>query len=589
MALDGGMISCLAQELREVLMGARVDKIHQPSREELVLSLRGASGVKKLYLSARMQSPRATIISRAPDNPASPPMFCMLLRKRLTGGKLTAIRQDGLERVLCFDFDCVNEFGDPSPLTVACEMTGRHNNIVLIENSGRVVDAIRRVDTASSEVRPIVPGVTYVPPPPLPDKLSPLDASGGDIACAAKRRGGSLSDALFHVTQGLSPLRCREIAYQALRGADKRCEEMDEEQWERTAFFAGRVCETLRTGERKVPYLLRNLQGDPIAAAYTVITQYGLSAVGMEMPDFSSLIEAFYEEKDRAERLRQRAHDTLKVLVNVSSRIERKLQKQREELASPAQLDTYRLYGDLLVAQGNRIPPGAKSAEVVNYYDAEGGLVTIPLDPSRSAAANAQKYYREYRKARTAREVLTVQIDRGEEELRYLDSVLDALSRSHSLPEIAQVREELVQSGYIRETGTKKKKSAPALPFLRFKSSDGSPVLVGRNNMQNDRLTLKIAKGNDLWLHVKNIPGSHVIVQAGADVISEQTKKEAAVLAATYSKASLSSQVPVDATLAKYVRKPAGAKPGMVIYEHQQTWYVTPDPSLADRLRVPDE
>ncbi|MGN0171915.1 MAG: NFACT family protein [Acutalibacteraceae bacterium] len=587
MALDGGFIYCLAQELARALYETRVDKIHQPSREELVLSLRGRGGSHKLYMSAKVQSARVHITQAAPDNPAAPPMFCMLLRKHLTGGKLVAVRQDGLERVLFFDFDCINELGDAVRLTLAAELTGRHSNLILIGENGKVIDAVRRVDFTMSETRPILPGAPYLPPPPLTDRLSPLEADGVQIADAAQKKGGLLQDALLAVTQGLSPLVCREIAHLALRGAQKRCDELNESDWERTVFFIGRVRETLLTGERRTPYLLYKPDGTPTAFCYMPVTQYGLSATGTEMPDFSALLEAFYCEKDQAERLRQRAHDTLKVLVNATARIERKLQRQQEELSHSEKRDVWRLYGDLLISQAYAVPPGADKADVINYYDEQGGTLTIPLDPSRSAAQNAQQYYKEYRKAQTAERVLSEQIKAGQEELLYLDSVLDSLSRARSMRELAEVRQELVQSGYIRESAGRRKPPASLGP-MRFLSSDGTQILVGRNNIQNDQLTLKTAKGSDLWLHTKQIPGSHVIVRLDGEAPSEQTITEAAVLAAVHSKAADSAQVPVDYTFARYVHKPSGAKPGMVIYEHQQTLYVKPDAALAARLRQAD-
>lgn len=585
MALDGGFIYCLAAELRQTLRDCRIDKIHQPSREELVIALRSKSGSYKLYLSARVQSPRVHIISTVPENPAIPPMFCMLLRKKLGGGKLVAIRQDGLERVLYFDFDCVNELGDAVRLTVACEMTGRHSNIVLIGEDGKVVDAIKRVDFAMSDVRPIIPGIVYAPPAPFTDRLSPLDHDGKAIAAAVKEgRGGELSGALLGVTQGFSPLVCREIAALTLRRAAKSTEEMTEEEWERLGFYIDRVRATLLEGERRVPYLVRTLDGVPSAFSYMLITQFGLCAVGGERESFSQLLEAFYGEKDQAERLRARAHDMLKLLVNATSRIERKLSRQRGEHAASTEREQKRLYGDLLMAQTYAVPVGAASATVINYYDENGGTVTIPLDPSISAAANAQRYYKEYRKAQTAERVLAEQIAAGERELRYLDSVLDALSRAKTLGELAEVRRELVESGYIRETD-KRRKAPATLPPMRFTSSDGMAIAVGRNNIQNDQLTLKTARGRDVWFHVKDIPGSHTIVFTNGEEPTEQTLREAAILAATHSKAAQSSQVPVDYTLVRHVHKPSGAKPGMVIYEHQKTVYVTPDPLLCERLR----
>ncbi len=587
MAMDGAFIYCLADELREALAETRVDKIHQPSREELVLALRSKRGTFKLYMSARVQSPRVHLVTGVPENPATPPMFCMLLRKRLTGGKLTAIRQDGLERVLYFDFDCVNELGDRVLLTLACEMTGRHSNIVLI-GDGKVIDAIKRVDFAMSEVRPILPNIAYAPPLPLTDRVSLLTHDPQEVMLAVRNgRGGELSGALLNVTQGLSPLVCREIASLTLRRAQKSCEELTEDEWERLTFYLGRVRDVLRMGERRVPYMIRTSDGIPKEFSFMLITQYGLSAVGSERGSFSVLLEEFYSQKDHAERLRARAHDTLKVLVNATARIERKLVRQREELAQSGAREQKRLFGDLLMAQSYAVPVGASSAVLINYYDEQGGTITVPLDPALSATQNAQRYYRDYRKAQTAEKILAEQIEKGEEELRYLESVLDALSRADSMAGLAEVRRELAQSGYIRQTETRRKLPALMGP-MRFVSSDGFEIAVGRNNMQNDQLTLKTARGRDVWFHVKDIPGSHTVVFTRGEEPPETTLREAAILAATHSKAVQSSQVPVDYTLVRHVHKPSGAKPGMVIYEHQQTVYVTPDAALVARLQRDD-
>ncbi len=584
MAMDGGFIYCLAAELREVLRDSRVDKIHQPSREELIVALRSKSGTFKLYMSARVQSPRVHIVRETPENPATPPMFCMLLRKKLTGGKLTAIRQDGLERVLYFDFDCINELGDAVQLTLACEMTGKHSNIVLI-GDGKIVDAIKRVDFAMSEVRPILSGLPYEPPAPFTDRVSPLEHDGNAIVRAVKAGSGELSKALLNVTQGLSPLVCREIASLTLRRATKTCDEMTDEEWERLAFYLERVRTILLTGERRVPYLMRSTDGMPTAFSYMLLTQFGLSAVGAERATFSELLEEFYGDRDKTERLRARSHDTLKLLVNATARIERKLGRQREELAASAQREQKRLYADMLMSQMYAVPVGASSVTLVNYYDENGGTIIVPLDPSISASQNAQKYYKDYRKAQTAERVLAEQIEAGERELAYLDSVLDALSRATSLAEIAEVRRELAASGYIRESDQKRRKPPASVGPMQFVSSDGFAIAVGRNNIQNDQLTLKTAKGRDVWFHVKDIAGSHTVVFTDGAEPPEQTLREAAILAATHSKAANSSQVPVDYTLVKHVHKPSGAKPGMVIYEHQKTVYVTPDPMLAARLK----
>ncbi len=584
MALDGLFLHCIKRELQEALQDVRIDKIHQPSREELVIALRSRQGHYKLFLSARANSPRIHFTEESLENPASPPMFCMLLRKRLTGGRLAAIRQDGLERALYLDFDCISELGDPIRLTLAIEIMGRHSNIILVGPDGNVLDAAKRVDWEMSSVRPILPGLPYAPPP-LSEGRIDLSKNTPQELLSAIEAGGDhpLSKAILQVSQGLSPLLCREMAHHAAGDMDTPVSALGPIQKGRLMDWAGRIKRIIDTGEGATPYLLTR-DGVPMEFSCLPIAQYGLAVLGQEETGFSPLLDRFYREKDAAERMKQRSHDLLKLLVNTSDRIARKLQNQRQELARSEKREEARLYGDLLIAQAYAIEKGATKAELVNYYDPDCKTVTVPLDPALSAPANAQKYYKQYRKAQTAEQVLTDQIAAGEEELVYIDSVFDALSRAESFRELAELRDELAAGGYLKRTGTKQKPPPPLKP-LEFLSDDGFPILVGRNNRQNDLLTTKIAKGSDIWLHTKNIPGSHVIVVCEGQTPPDRTLEQAAILAATHSKAAGSKQVPVEYTPARYVKKPSGAKPGMVIYTTNQTAYVDPDPLLCKRLQ----
>lgn len=585
MALDGAFLSCLREELTAGLPDARVDKIHQPSREELIIALRTRSGNKKLYLSARANSPRVHFTDIPLENPAAPPMFCMLLRKRITGGRLIAIRQPGLERALYFDLDCVDDLGDIVRLTLAVEIMGRHSNIILIDGSGMVVDSIKRVDMEMSSVRPVLPGLPYSPPPAAAGRLDLSAVSPADFLGAMEQGPDyPMSKALLNTAHGLSPLICREAAHLASRGRDPRISEMTGEDRERLLFYLSRVKSAVETGENRKPYLLLHLDGSPLDFSFMPITQYGLDALGREMESFSALLDAFYAQRDAGERMKQRAHDILRVLTNLSDRTSRKLGHQREELTRSGDRETLRIYGDLINANLHAIPRGASSAQLIDYYDPDCGTITVPLDPSLSAAQNAQKYYKDYRKAQTAEQILQRQIAQGEEELRYFDTVFDALSRSATWRELGELREELAAGGYLRLQRGRQKPPAPLGP-IRFRSEDGFAILVGRNNVQNDRLTLKTARGGDIWFHTKNIPGSHVLVITEGQKPPDRTLEQAAILAVLHSKAAGSVQVPVDYTEARNVRKPAGAKPGMVIYDSNRTAYVNPDPSLAARLR----
>ena len=584
MALDGTFLSCLREELTAGLPDARVDKIHQPSREELVIALRSRNGNKKLYLSARANSPRVHFTDIPLENPASPPMFCMLLRKRITGGRLAAIRQPGLERALYFDLDCVDELGDIVRLTLAVEIMGRHSNIILIEN-GRVVDAIKRVDMEMSSVRPVLPGLPYSPPPAAAGRLDLSAVEPADFL-AAMEQGPDypLSKALLNTAHGLSPLICREVSHLAARGRDPLVSDWTKEERERLLFYLDRVKAAVETGENRKPYLLLRADGSPLDFSFMAVTQYGLEALGREMDSFSSLLDAFYAQRDAGERMKQRAHDILRILTNLSDRTARKLDRQREELTRSGDRETLRIYGDLINANLYAIPRGAASAELIDYFDPACGLKTVPLDPALTAAQNAQKYYKDYRKAQKAEQILQQQIAQGEEELQYFDTVFDALSRASTWRELGELREELAAGGYLRLQRGRQKPPAPLGP-LRFLSDDGFSILVGRNNVQNDRLTLRTARGGDVWFHTKNIPGSHVLVVTEGQTPPPRTLEQAAVLAALHSKAAGSAQVPVDYTEARHVRKPAGAKPGMVIYDSNHTAYVRPDAALAARLR----
>lgn len=583
MAIDGAFLHCLKNEIWAKLSDARVDKIHQPSKEELVFSLRDRKGTYKLYFSARVNSPRVHFTTVSLENPASPPMFCMLLRKRLTGARLVAIRQPGLERVLFFDFDTYNELGDPVRLTLAAEVMGRYSNIIFIDENGRIIDAIKRVDITMSPSRPLLPGMPYALPPIDRVRLELSSDTPEQITGALKSYTTSVEKALLACTQGMSPLICRELAHRAFGDQTVAAYAMTDAQ--RAGLTAVlQIVHDIVTGEKQpTPYLLYRTDGTPLDFSFMPITQYGFGAVGKETTGFSQLLDDFYTQKDAAERMRQRSHDILRLLSNAADRLTRKLQNQRLELENSGKREEKRLFADLINANMHVIPKGADHAELINYYDPACETVRVPLDPSLSAARNAQKYYKDYRKAKTAEEILTQQIAMGEEELRYIDSVFDALSRATTNRELEELRDELAESGYLHRQIVRKRNVAPTKP-LKFVSDDGFTILVGRNNVQNDKLTTRTAKGSDWWFHTKNIPGSHVVILTEGVIPPDTTLMQAAILAATHSKAADSAQVPVDYTQIKYVKKPAGAKPGMVIYETNRTVYVTPDKELAVRL-----
>ena len=571
MALDGVYLRHIKNEIEKEALGARVNRVTQPNRDELVLTLRTFSGMKKLLLSARANSPRVSFCDSAPENPAQPPMFCMLLRKRLGGGKLTEVRQLECDRVLFLDFACINELGDEVFLTVACEIMGMYSNIIVFNrDTGLIVDALKRVDLTVSSKRLILPNLKYELPEPQ-DKLSLLEASPEEIAEKMRSLPAEmpLSKAALQTIQGISPIIAREVEYRVAEGATNRLTGVLYDRLLETLSYLKGICEACSG----TPCTVYREDGKPMDVAFLDIRQYGGFMRVESGGSFNEVIDGFYDERDRQERMRVKTHSINKLLQNLRDRVARKLQKQHAELKQCADREELRIRGDLLQANLYRVPRGADSVTVENFYDENGGTLTIRLNPAISPAANAQRFYKDYQKAKNAESFLTEQIEKGGEALRYLDSVLDEGSRAEGERELAQIREELTEQGYLRRPKGRQPKPA-ALPPLEFESSDGFKIFVGRNNRQNDRLTLKTAAKNDLWLHTKDIHGSHVIIAAEGREISDTAVLEAARLAVHHSKARGSTGVPVDYTLVKNVSKPAGAKPGMVIYVKNKTVYV---------------
>ena len=573
MALDGIFLRHIKNEIISEALGARVNQIYQPNRDELVLVLRTFEGAKKLLLSSRANSPRVNFCVKTPENPAQPPMFCMLLRKRLGGGKLVNVRQEGCDRVLFLDFECTNELGDLEGLSIVCEIMGMYSNLIVINrDTGAIVDALKRVDLTVSSRRFVLPNIRYELPEPQ-NKLNILVHTPEEILAAAKNLEAEmpLSKALLRVIEGISPIVARELEFRVMEGATNRVE----------GVLTDKLTE--RLGELKSltescsgkPCVAYREDGRPLDFCFMPVLQYGGYLKAEETDGFSATVDGFYEERDARERMRVKSHSLQKLLSNLIDRTSRKINKQRAELSQCGNREQLRICGDLLHANLYRIERGAEYADVENYYDENGAVMRIKLNPAISPAANAQRYYKEYQKAKTAETVLAEQIEKGQAELEYLESVADAVNRSDSERELSQIREELTEQGYLRQPRGKQQK-LQKLPPKEYTTSDGFTVLVGRNNRQNDLLTLKTASKTDLWFHTKDIHGSHVILKTDGRQPGEKALLEAARLAAYHSKARESSNVPVDYTLVKYVSKPAGAKPGMVIYVNNKTLYVDP-------------
>lgn len=575
MALDGAYLHLLKNELEQKLVGLRVEKIFQPNRDEIVVAFRGAGGAYKLLMSARANSPRVNITQYPPENPQTPPMLCMLLRKRLSGAKLEAISGYGLERALRFDFLATDELGDKIRLSLVIEIMGKYSNIIFIDGSGIIIDALKRVDMSMSSQRLVLPGLEYMLPPPQ-DKLNPLEVTAEEIAEKIKNsnRVQALNKALLSSVQGFSPIVCRELEHLTGRGAALDTQSMTDEHYSRLKFFLNRTINEIKEN-KCVPCMVQSLEGRPIDFSFMNILQYGTGAKTLKFESLSELLDGFYLERDRAERMRVKGQDLLKRLSNITDRLTRKINAQKIELANSEDREHLRIKGDLLQANLYRLKKGDTEVELENFYDENLPKIKIKLNPALTPGQNAQKYYKDYRKAKNAQQYLAVEIEKAGQELEYIDSVFDSLSRAETERELNEIKQELIDGGYIKRIRSKQKIKGTLSP-LEFTSKSGLKILVGRNNVQNDKLTLKTAKNYDLWFHTKDIPGSHTIIISQGQTPDDDAILYAASLAAYHSRAKDSSKVPVDYTLVKYVSKPQGAKPGMVIYKNQKTLFVAP-------------
>lgn len=584
MALDGVYLSLVKNELEKILIGSRVDKIHQPAKGTVVISFRTLhDGTKKVLMSVAAGTARVHFTNRELENPKVPPMFCMLLRKHLASGKLVAIRQDGCERILNFDFEATDEFGDKVILSLDCEIMGRCSNVILVGKDGRVIDAIKRVNDDMSSVRRVLPGIAYTLPP-KEERLSLFSLDKSELFAKLDLMSSQdAAKAVLKTLEGISPVFAREAIFYAARGKDKMVAELTDDERTRLYFYLSNTADTVLSGNNKY-VLLKDKSGKMTDFCFTDISQYGNLMTVKEYPTPSELLDSFYFERDVINQTRQRADDLFKTVLNLTERIRRRVALQKQELLDCADRDKYRLMGDLIMSNLYRINKGDKKALLENYFDESCPTVEVELDTRLTPTQNAQKYYSEYRKADNAEKKLTELIAAGEQELIYIDSVFDSLSRATTESDLSEIRTELWQSGYLKQPKSKQKQPK-ALPPIEYISSDGYSILVGRNNRQNDQLTTKIAEKSDIWLHTQGITGSHVIIKCDGTNPPEETVEEAALIAAYNSSARGSSLVPVDYVLVKYVKKPSGSKPGMVIFTNNKTLYVTPDEESVEKLR----
>ena len=571
MSLDAICLRAVVGELAPELLGARIDKVQQPARDQIVLTVRGHD---RVLLSVNPNQPRIQLTKQLRDNPAQPPMFCMLLRKHLIGARIEAVEQPDLERVVTLTLRVTDELGETGKRTLVLEAMGRRANLILLDAEGRILDCMRRVAFEPNSDRALLPGLFYHLPTPL-NRLSLF--SDPDAALELLARGGAPEELIeqwivAHYV-GISPLIARELVQRAGGRTDLRFCELTDAQRAALQREGKSLADRLQTGDYQPTILLRN--GRPTDFTYQPITQYGMETAVETRETFSQLLDEFYELRERQELSARRGKELSHAATVARDRMARKAETLKKEYAATQDRDKLRLCGDLITANLYRMQRGAASFTTENFYEESQPPVTIQLDPLLTPQQNAAKYYKRYNKAKSAELHLREQIAKAESERAYLDSVLQEIAQSETEQEFQEIRHELQETGYLRR-GREKKELKRSFAPREYHTSAGLRVLVGRNNAQNDQLTLKRADKRDIWLHAQKIHGSHVILCTNGAEPDEQSLTEAAALAAYFSQAREGGNVPVDYTPVKYVKKPAGARPGFVIYETYKTLYVTP-------------
>lgn len=577
MPLDAICLQGVVGELAPQLTGSRIEKIQQPARDQIILLLRGS---RRLFLNAGANQPRIHLTEQLRDNPSQPPMFCMLLRKHLSGGIIESVRQEPLERVVTLTVLASDEMGERSRFTLVWEGMPRRANLILCDRDGRIIDCLRRVDLEAEQDRQVLPGLFYRLPT-RQDKRSPLSVTEEEFAALLGRAApdAPLDGWLLDTFTAISPLVARELTVRACGSTDAPVSQGNA-LWDVFSQWQQSVNENTFT-----PTLIKR-NGSLADFTYGPVTQYGTYAETEVYDSFSHLLDDFYEKREQAERVKQKGRDLLRTATTARDRVRRKLAAQEKELAACLDRDHLRICGELITANLYRMERGQSRLTAQNYYDENCADMDIPLDVRLSPQENAARYFKQYAKAKTAEKYLTAQLQKGGEELQYLESVLQELAQAESEQDFNDIRTELTDGGYLRGRGKKQPGFQRASKPREFRSSAGLRILVGRNNRQNDRLTTKDADKRDIWLHTQKIHGSHVILCTGGAEPDEQSLMEAASLAAYFSQAQGSTKVPVDYTPVKFVKKPAGAKPGMVVYATYQTMLADPDEELVKHLSV---
>ena len=581
MPIDGYTLYLLSQELKAKAVGARIEKIYQPSSEEIVFNLRSFGGALRLYFSASSNAPRVNITEIQTENPAVPPMLCMYMRKHLTGCIITDINQSGFDRLLLFELSGTNEIGDAVKFKIAFEMTPKHANFIIINSDDNIVECVKKLDYSPSTQRYVLPGFKYVMPPKQ-DKLNILTTETETIIDSIfSQKNKMLSSAVLSTLEGASPLISREAACR-ITGNDMAVSELTDIH-KKNAF---RIIDLLRKDiiSGGTPTLVTDESGKMLDISFCDIQQYGFKTNCTAFNSYSLLIDKFYYEKNRTDRTGQQNKELVKTVSNLVARAKRKLDLRQNELRECSGKDKNRVFAELIMANQYSLKKGSLYYDLPDFYN-NYETVRIKADPALSPSANAQKYFKEYNKLKNAEKLLDSLIKESEIEVEYLESVSDAIGRADGFSDIAEIKDELYEQGYLKKRNNKKGKSSKTLSPLEYISDDGYKILAGRNNIQNERLSFKTADKSDSWFHIQKFAGSHVVVIGNGDVIPELTCRQAAALAAYNSSARNSSRVAVDYTEVRELKKLSGGKPGMVIYHKYNTMWVTPDKELCERLR----
>lgn len=570
MAIDGLFLHFIKEEIKEFAVGAKVDKLYLPTRHELVILLRTRTQTRRLFVSVSGNAPRINFTRFTPENPANPPMLCMLLRKQLCGATVTDVRQLGYDRVLFIDFDATNEIGDRVKRTLVVEIMAQYSNCILLDENGVIIDALKRIDASKSSFREILPQRTYELPPQQ-DKLNPEEATEEEILCKVLFfTDKKLSSAILSSVSGVSPLTAKEIAYRVTL-SDPEINKLSDGVKQRLLHELAVLRGYIENGAE--PCYVVSDTGEPVEFSFMPLTSLSLRGKLVAEESLSDILDFFFVEREKLLRAKSKAEDLFKTVSNLIERTSKKINNLREELLQAEDAETKRIYAELINANLYSLQKGSSEYEVTDYYN-DYKMTKIPAAEHLSPAQNAQRYYKEYRKAQTAKKVLAQQIEAASVDLEYLETVRDELSRAETERELNEIRTELSGAGFLKsKTGTKNKKNAPMKP-LEFISPNGSRVLVGRNNTQNDALTFKISSKNDIWFHAKKAPGSHVVLVCSEKEPLPEDIEFAAGVAAWYSSVRERGSVEVDYTKVRNIKKPPASRPGFVIYHVYSTLYV---------------